>query len=273
MLRPAVAVVTVNILSSSIPRAFAICLLQTALTPPNFLPIISNNICANPPGTTATDGCDDVCLLTECCDNWEPNGTSVTLQNGNNVDCSTVNCGNVCRMACDRQNTTELCINPCKSLTSGGTAYVFSRNGFCNPKKPQFVDPVNPTHVGFGFKVASDVYVYGSVENRPGCISVLGGFDNGFWMTTGSSAQMLATFSNPSASGFHGAIFGGKVARYNKYKTSTVQTPNVYGAVKAAEDLYKAGYSALGNNCLDAVYNVLLMSGVTFPANVSPQTK
>jgi hypothetical protein len=74
-----------------------------------FIPIVNVEICAEPPGTISTDGCDDVCLLVECCNGWqtETGVPTVQLPNGKSVDCTSVNCGNVCRMACDREGTAE----------------------------------------------------------------------------------------------------------------------------------------------------------------------
>src|SRR5579859_5141356 len=87
---------------------------------------INNVVCAIPPGLVATDGCDDVCVLAGCCNGWQIRRPIrlVKLPNGKSVDCASVNCGNVCRMACDREGTPEACVNPCNSLTSRGTAYV-----------------------------------------------------------------------------------------------------------------------------------------------------
>jgi hypothetical protein len=195
MLRPAVAVVAFNILSytalaipspafrNPIPDTIYIgstCIENNVFkTPPNFLPIISNNVCAEPPGGIATDGCDDVCPLTKCCSNWKPNGSNATLQNGKSVDCPTVDCGNVCRMACDRQGTGEACglDYNCGDLASDDTVYMFGRNGTC---LSPLLDTSSPTHIGFGFEVAQDVYMYGSVENGGGCATVEQNFDNGF---------------------------------------------------------------------------------------------
>src|SRR5271155_5785386 len=87
------------------------------------------------------------------------------------------------------------------------------------------------THVGFGFEVAPDVYVFGSLENGAGWPLILPGFDNGFWMTTGSSAQMLATFKNPPASGFHGTLHGAAVPPYDQYKTTVVPGDRICDAV------------------------------------------
>jgi hypothetical protein len=61
------------------------------------------------------------------------------------------------------------------------------------------------------------------------------------------------------------------VKPYNEYRMrSRIQSPSVCDAVRFAENLYSVGYSALGNNCLDAVYNVLSVYGVTFPPGIDP---
>lgn len=287
MFKQAIAIISFHLLFflSLADPAIAFCPLQTAITPPNFIPIISNNICAEPPGTAATDGCDDVCVLTTCCKEWKPSQNGkVTLPHGTTIDCSTVNCGNVCRLACDRQDASEACEADynCTNLSADGEAYVFSRNGGCDPFKiltfhSPIPDPTSPTHVGFGFKVAEGIYVFGSVENGAGCAYVpagnafvIPGNDNGFWMATGSKDQMLTTFQYPPASKFHGTISPIHVANYTQYKTSKVEKPNVCAAVKAAEDLYYTGYALVFNNCLNAVYNVLSAYGVTFAPSVTP---
>jgi hypothetical protein len=229
--------------------------------PPNFIPIVSSGICALPPGFMSTDGCDEVCILAEsCCGNWVSNNNYVSLQSRTNISCSSVNCGNVCSMACNRvAYTSESCNSVCSTPTfPAGAAYVFSRDGYCNPP---FIDFSSPTHVGFGFQVAPEVYLFGSVENGKGYTLVWRGDDNGFWMTTGTLQEMMATFLNPSASGFHGALLA---KPYNQYRYTIVEGPSVCNAVNTANGLYSSGYSALGNNCLDAVYNVLSDYGVNF---------
>jgi hypothetical protein len=212
-------------------------------TPLNFIPIINPTICASPPGNVATDGCDDVCILVGCCNGWtsEQSG-SVTLQNGDNIPCSSVNCGNVCRMACDRDPTPEGCNKLCRDTTSHGRAYIFSRPGFC---EPPIIDPHSPTHIAFGFEVSHDVFLFGSVENHGGSPIVLPTFDNGFWMTTGSRAEMFATMANPSGSGFDGTQ---SVPPYNEYRMSAVRHPLVCAATRFAENLYSVGYNVIGNS-------------------------
>jgi len=258
-----------------------------ALATPNpysagFIPIIGNDICVQPPtngslvisDTKATDGCDEICILAEtCCDGWQakPN-TNVKLASGNTVACSLVNCANVCRMACDRDtkatygDTLAPCSSSCSSITSNGKAYVFVRPGVCDLPAGT-VNVACPTHVGFGFEVSSDVFIFGSLENGPKSAStaygstVLDNYDNGFWMTNGTEAMMLATFTNPWASCFHGTL---EVSPYVEYKTTTVESPSVCVAVSEAESYYGKGYFVVANNCLNAVYNILQAYGVQF---------
>jgi hypothetical protein len=244
-----------------------------SVAPLNFIPIISSEVCAVPPGNIATDGCDDVCLLVACCDGWKvkPNSSPVKLQNNETVNCSAVNCGNVCRMACDREPTGESCSDTCEAPPFfTGRAYVFSRIGTCSSPFLQypFINFKSPTHVGFGFEVSPGIFLFGSVENSIGDIYVPAGSDNGFWMATGTHLEMLATFKNPAASKFHGAL-GAKP--YDQYRMSRVGSPAICAAVGFAESLYSVGYSAVGgNNCLDAVYNVLTVYGSRFPPGVDP---
>jgi hypothetical protein len=180
-----------------------------------FIPITNTGICAGPPGLVATDGCDDVCLLATCCNGWGTNnGNSMELQNRQHVNCSTVNCGNVCRMACDRAaNANEACDKTCGEITSMGHAYVFSRPGCCYQG---VTGPFAPTHVGFSFEVSRGVYLFGSVENGVGLPIVSSRFDNGFWMATGSLDQMFATLKEPCESCFHEGNRGGRGIQSSK---------------------------------------------------------
>jgi hypothetical protein len=227
--------------------------------------IANTGICAMPPGLLATDGCDDVCTLATCCEDWGTNnGGVVTLPNEVNVDCPSVNCGNVCRMACERAaDTVEACNKICGG-TNIGDAYVFRRLGFCFNG---FALPTAPTHVGFGFEVSKGVFLFGSLENGGGSPLVSPDDDNGFWMATGTLSQMFATFREPCESCFHGAI---GTSGYAEYRTYSVPNPFICEATYFAESLYSVGYAVATNNCLDAVYNVLSKYGVGFTSGHSP---
>lgn len=265
---------------------------------PDFIPIVEGDQCAMPPALLATDGCDDVCLLANCCTGWRANRTgSVGLPDGTTVGCPFVDCGNVCRMACEREGTAEACNTPCSSISSKGRAYLFGRPGVCKVEcDPRFMLPLNvigptfvlpipnflgcqlqvnaacPTHTGFGFEVSPGMFLFGSVENGPGRdnnllgVVVFQDHDNGFWMTTGTLREMLATFANPWASCFHGAL---ETTPYTDYEEYTVQRPDACSATRNAEALYHSGYDLSGNNCANAAYNVLSAYGVDF-RGVSP---
>jgi hypothetical protein len=101
----------------------------------------------------------------------------VILQNGVTIDCSAVDCGNVCRMACNRNTTSSdsACTNTCGEITSTGSVYVFRRPGCCyNSLAAPFV----PTYVGFGIQVAPNVFLFRSVENGVGLPQVFAPKDN-----------------------------------------------------------------------------------------------
>jgi len=83
------------------------------------LPLTTNSdLCASPPGLTASDGFDDVCNLVSCCLNGSP--TSVELPSGQYITCSDVSCANVCSFSQQRVNMQEeacdkTCIPPTAS--------------------------------------------------------------------------------------------------------------------------------------------------------------
>lgn len=254
-----------------------------------YIPVTKNGLCAQPPGNFTTDGCDDVCVLTTCCSDWgTPTSNTKELPNGVVIDCSSVNCGNVCRMACERETLgLEACDSTCTDVTGqgiAGEAYVFGRPGVCGVAGlaglfstgfSSVVNPTCPTHVGFGFRVSQDAYLFGSVENRlgwplPGILAGLyvpANADNGYWMTTGTFDQMIETFRNPCDSCFHGALL---VPGYTEYRFATVQNPSICTATRLAEKLYTLGYEAVTNNCLNAVFNVLSAYGVQFGPLLNP---
>jgi hypothetical protein len=220
-------------------------LVQVLAYDAGLLPLFNNqSVCAIPPGLVSSDGCDDVCLLTACCTDWITNGPDpvhpVTLRSGAVVDCADAVCPNVCRMACDRTNSGgESCHSVCASSIST-EAYVFVRrfgaHGF--------------GHVAFGFKVASNLFVYGSLEDPNGTHQIDSGEDNGFWLRDGTFNDMLCAMKSPPIMG---------AESYDPYykKYSVPDAPNVCSAVAKAESIYGVGYDVIGDNCLDAVYDIL----------------
>ena len=96
-------------------------------------------------------------------------------------------CPNVCRLACDRTNRGgEFCNSVCASSIST-EAYVFVRrfgaSGF--------------GHVAFGFKVASNRFVYGVLEDLHGTLHIDSGKDNGFWLRDGMFNDMSCAMKSP----------------------------------------------------------------------------
>ena len=226
-------------------------LVQVAATyDAGLLPLVTNqSICAVPPGILASDGLDDVCLLagTCCPKGWTSTPGTATLSSGAPVNCGTVICPNVCRMACDRQGTSEACTNsPFCQGTSTHEAYVFIRRSAA----------AGAGHPGFGFRAAENLYFYGGLENPPGLIPVsppvvLPGSNNGFWMQNGTQNDMFCAMKNPP--------IGSDTAYDDDYKI--YMDGNIaemcQDIMPIAEGIYSSGYRLLGSNSLDAVYNIL----------------
>src|SRR5271155_5870170 len=72
----------------------------------------SSNLCSSPPGTNASDGLDDVCVLVACCNGG--NAINAQLPNLALIPCNTVNCFNVCTLSIMRSNLgAEACDSTC----------------------------------------------------------------------------------------------------------------------------------------------------------------
>jgi len=71
-----------------------------------------SSLCAYPPGTSSSDGFDDVCLLVECCTGQSP--LTVQIPSGEVIPCIYVMCSNVCRLEIDRTTLGgEACVSTC----------------------------------------------------------------------------------------------------------------------------------------------------------------
>jgi hypothetical protein len=218
------------------------------------IPVVvgANEEYAIPESLISTNVCVDPCVLgSQCCKDWGiQRAGAVTLPDNTQIQCSAVNCSNVCRMLC-----SSSCPTCADAQTEGiqGEAYIFGRRGKCGPPYVPFfqINPSCPTHVGFGFLVSPSVYMFGAVENAlphksqiAGLISglyVAKGGDNGMWMASSSFEQMIQAMQDPCQSCFHGAI---GVARYTEYKVTDVSKPNGCKAVSEAESWYGLGYTA-----------------------------
>jgi len=213
------------------------------------LPLLANsNLCAYAPGIRASNGFDEVCnFAEECCTDWVGTGAfgTTTLGTGATVDCTSVNCPNVCRLACEKE---LLGIDACRTLCSVA------------PSVGKAVVPINHHgafglgHTGFGFEVAPDYYLFGGLENPTGAPSLHVNTNNGFWDDNGNGVTMLNFF--------HAPPIGDRYSR--RHKSIDVPSPNVCHAVRTMESVYHWGYHIPHRDSLDATHNILLDYGAPF---------
>jgi len=103
-------------------------------------------------------------------------------------------------------------------------------------------------HVGWGvYDPDSGQWTYGSGENQSGQANVPAGGDNGAWSQTGDFGDMTSAMN---ARGYSGAV------------SIPVTDPNLAAALGNAAAQPGEGYNLFGNNCADAVYNLLNDYGV-----------
>ncbi|MET8151700.1 hypothetical protein ACIBSW_29660 [Actinoplanes sp. NPDC049668] len=119
-------------------------------------------------------------------------------------------------------------------------AYVFVRPGGAN----------GLGHIGWGYRTTcTGSYSYGSVENPTGKPHIDRGADNGFWRQGGTESQMLS------------AMRGRGYQAYKQTVSSRARfDPSPANGVAAAAA--GRGYDVIGNNCADAVWDVLHAYGV-----------
>ncbi len=116
--------------------------------------------------------------------------------------------------------------------------------------------PFNMGHSGVAFEVityrgnqeVARRFHYGAVENSGGSFSVPAGNEGneGWYATTTSEQVMLDFFKN---------VYG-----YNSYRYSTygkVSKSTIDRAIGIMENFRTRGYNAVGNNCLNAAWDVL----------------
>lgn len=77
------------------------------------LPLTTDsNLCSNPPGTTSSDGLDDVCVLVACCNGGDT--AAVEIPSGSSIACPNVNCTSVCDLSNMRSGLgIEACDSTC----------------------------------------------------------------------------------------------------------------------------------------------------------------
>lgn len=106
-------------------------------------------------------------------------------------------------------------------------------------------------HVGFGFRATnSGKWLFGSVENSKGFPFLSAGDPNDFWWKSGNEEQMIQEMkSRGYTNSLIGAMYG--------------PVPNAAAAADYAAGAGSRGYSVVGNNCADNVFNVLSLYGIT----------
>lgn len=120
-------------------------------------------------------------------------------------------------------------------------------------------------HVGVGLEIRSAnptaVYFYGgAVENEKGSFSVPRGGNNSGWAYSfTSNAALLSYMKN--------------TRKYDRYKFEgsfkNISYAKVTDSYNKLVDLPNRGYNLLGNNCMNATYDVLIQAGGVYVANPS----
>jgi hypothetical protein len=130
-------------------------------------------------------------------------------------------------------------------------------------------------HIGWGFQAAgSDTWVYGATENPNGTYQIDAPGFNGAWKSQGTWSDMINDFTfqydYPSHARNPQSVSARPDHPYTGYKCEHTATSAVGAASTAATNNISAGYTGLGNNCLDATYRVLSAYGA--PNLPSPST-
>lgn len=117
-------------------------------------------------------------------------------------------------------------------------------------------------HIGWGFLIGgTDQWIYGATENPNGTYQINAPGFNGAWKRQGTWAQMIDDFTfqydYPSHAVNSNSDSPEPAHPYTMYKCETTSTSSVGAASTAATNNISAGYTGLGNNCLDATYRVL----------------
>jgi hypothetical protein len=136
-----------------------------------------------------------------------------------------------------------------------GSAYIFIN----------FLQAARFGHIGWGFLMADGSYCFGSTDHlfRKSWLDlgawlayghVKPGYDNDWWMETGTSEEMLA-----------------KMARshhiyYHAVKEVGAANAQPERALAAAHSMKDAGWSLGGNNCVHQTYRILTDYGAVLPA-------
>ena len=111
--------------------------------------------------------------------------------------------------------------------------------------------PIGLGHVGWGYQISPDVWMYGGLETAGFYIG--SGYGNNTHNIKGSFKAMIQGMKDgkrPDNTGFDGYP-------YHQYKIISVQNINVAGAATLVEKIRNGGYFLPGNNCMDAVFQVM----------------
>jgi hypothetical protein len=112
-------------------------------------------------------------------------------------------------------------------------------------------------HIGWGYLVAgSPTWVYGSTENPNGDYQINAPAINGAWSANGTFQEMINDFTFQPH--FPATTKQPRPAhQYTEYKCRKTSTSSVGAANTAAAANRTAGYTGIGNNCLNATVRVL----------------
>ena len=110
--------------------------------------------------------------------------------------------------------------------------------------------PVGMGHVGWGFERCPGWWYYGGLETAGLVIDQ--GTDNNTNNCFGTYDTMIKNMKTKYRPGCPGSGYP-----YHDFKLITVSNPNVDQALETVRLIKRGGYGLFGNNCMDAVYNVL----------------
>lgn len=198
------------------------------------LPLTTDDaLCANPPGTIASDGFDDVCNLVDCCNRG--NTQAVELPSGKSIICSTANCTSICSLSNMRRNLTgEACVSSCTPTSSGRVCIFNAPSG-----------AKGWGHVGWAFQVASTTsWVYGAAEDASGARQIPPGDPKSAtsWDDTDDFTKVKDVFKTKQ--------HGHPANYYTQYRCKNVDAPNIQAAKNEVQTVLYSGYSIDANNCL-----------------------
>ena len=109
--------------------------------------------------------------------------------------------------------------------------------------------PMGMGHVGWGFEKVPGQFYFGAVEVTDSLIKGKGLGQNKLFNSYKPERDMLKAMKT----GQH----GGSGFIYHEYKYINVKNPDLAAPIKLIQATQKAGYGLIGNNCMDAVFNVI----------------